>query len=168
MNTKDFVPEANSSKMFQGIEHFQFEEDFIEKSVACIPMVVRFKLDKVGIKLKLSEWSRFSTHERVKLANQLCKAKEDETSYRNYVKLLVIKHTKHAATEISIEHNPAWSNLQSISMQLQAKAKEFGWEISLEKWGALTNLQRFALIKLCRPGHENRNFPKAMKEFGII
>jgi hypothetical protein len=29
-------------------------------------------------------------------------------------------------------------------------------------------LQRFVLIKLCRPGHENENFPKAVKEFGLI
>ncbi|HMJ70182.1 MAG TPA: nitrate reductase associated protein [Cyclobacteriaceae bacterium] len=28
-----------------------------------------------------------------------------------------------------------------------------------------TELQRFALLKLTRPGHENRNFPRAVTEF---
>jgi hypothetical protein len=39
--------------------------------------------------------------------------------------------------------------------------------ISLTQWRGLTVLQRFALLKLTRPGHENKNFSKAMKEFGL-
>ncbi|WP_353849846.1 nitrate reductase associated protein, partial [Hydrotalea sp.] len=31
------------------IEYFQFEEDFVEENVRCIPMIVRFKMDAVGI-----------------------------------------------------------------------------------------------------------------------
>ncbi|MEO6674638.1 MAG: nitrate reductase associated protein, partial [Ginsengibacter sp.] len=43
---------------------FKFEEDFVEEGVRCIPMVVRFKLDACGIKLKLSEWSTLIFEER--------------------------------------------------------------------------------------------------------
>ena len=43
----------------RSIQYFLFEEDFIEKNVRCIPMIVRYKLDTVGIKLQLSQWSRF-------------------------------------------------------------------------------------------------------------
>ncbi|MGB0562374.1 MAG: nitrate reductase associated protein, partial [Spirulinaceae cyanobacterium] len=39
--------------------------------------------------------------------------------------------------------------------------------ISLTQWQALRPDQRFALIKLSRPGHENRNFLPAMQEFGL-
>ena len=46
-------------KKLKGIEYFDFEEDFVEKNIRCIPMIVRFKMDEAGIKLKLSEWSRF-------------------------------------------------------------------------------------------------------------
>lgn len=34
---------------------FAFESDFVD-SLRCIPMVVRYKLDTCGIKLKLPEW----------------------------------------------------------------------------------------------------------------
>jgi hypothetical protein len=165
---KEFVPETNQSKQLHEIEHFEFEEDFVKKAMGCIPMIVRFKLDAVGIKLNLSEWSKFSAEQRVKLASQPCTTNGEEKEFRNYVRLLVNEHSGHEPMELSIDRNPGWTNLHSISTQLQAKAKEFGWEISLDKWGALTNLQRFALIKLCRPGHENKNFPKAMKESNMV
>ena len=52
------------------IEYFYFEEDFVVDNVRCIPMIIRFKMDAAGIKLRLSEWSRFSVDEmyvRIKL-----------------------------------------------------------------------------------------------------
>jgi hypothetical protein len=64
-----------------------------------------------------------------------------------------------------VEDNPAWFNMSDIHYELQEQAKEYNWEISIDKWRSLTNLQRFALLKLSKPGHENKNFPKAMKEF---
>ena len=35
-------------------------------------------------------------------------------------------------------------------------------------WGELTELQRFALIKLTRDSHDNVNFVPAMREFGLV
>ncbi len=52
--------------------YFRFEEDFMEDGIRCIPMVVRFKLDACGIKLKLAEWSRFNVTERECLATLPC------------------------------------------------------------------------------------------------
>ena len=50
------------------LAYFQFEKDFMEDGIRCIPMMVRFKLDACGIKLKLKEWSKFSPDEK----NMLC------------------------------------------------------------------------------------------------
>ena len=47
------------------------------------------------------------------------------------------------------------------------KAAEFGVTITAVQWAALTPLQRFALIKLSRPSHENKNFLPALKEFKL-
>ncbi|MGL4882951.1 MAG: nitrate reductase associated protein, partial [Waterburya sp.] len=40
--------------------------------------------------------------------------------------------------------------------------------ISKSQWLHLSAAQRFALIKLSRPSHENKNFLPALQEFGII
>ena len=165
---KELVKDDSSEfRKLAGIEYFDFEEDFIEENVRCIPMIVRFKMDVAGIKLKLSEWSKFKRNERIELAIKPCNTKEEAKLYNNYLSALIEKYTNTTATIMEINQHPAWADLESIPELLQEKAKEFNWQITKERWSSLTNLQRFALAKLYRPGHENKNFPKAMKEFGL-
>ena len=155
-------------KYIAGIEYFNFEEDFVEKNIRCIPMVVRFKMDKVGIKLKLAEWGKFSAEERIQLAKNPCNNKEEAKRYNEFLIGLISKYTGKEATGLAIDHHPGWVYTGEIPAILLEKLKEFSWSISLDQWKELTNLQRFALIKLCRPGHESKNFLKAMKEFGLL
>ena len=150
------------------IEYFLFEEDFVEENVRCIPMIVRFKMDKAGIKLKLAEWSKFSINERIELAKKECSNEGEAKQYNNYLSALIEKYTAKPATALEVETSPLWANLHSVPEQLNEKLKEFGWQVSTNQWKNLTNLQRFALLKLCREGHENKNLPKAMKEFKLI
>lgn len=147
--------------------HFIFEADFVEDNIRCIPMIVRFKLDACGIKLKLGEWSKFKEDEKRQLAELPCVTDQEIFSYRKYVQAVVLIRASHVASTIAIEAEPSWANLEMVDDDVQEKASEFGWYITLEQWQSLSNLQRFALVKLKRPGHENRNFPVAMKEFGI-
>lgn len=152
----------------EGIEYFLFEEDFMDGNIRCIPMIVRFKMDKAGIKLKLSEWSKFSTEERISLAQLPCFYDEEINQYNIYLTGLVKRHTQHDPKQLAIQVNPLWANTSSVPGVLSEKLDEFGWKLPIEKWSGLTNLQRFALLKLCRPNHENRNFPKAVKEFSLL
>ena len=151
-----------------GIEYFLFEEDFMERNIRCIPMIIRFKMDKAGIKLRLSEWNRFSTEERVNLALMPAANDEEIHKYNKYLAGLVKKYTNREATALEVDPYPLWSHLYSIPCILTEKLNEFNWKISLEEWRDLSCLQRFALLKLCRAKHENKNFPKAMKEFRLV
>ncbi len=61
-----------------------------------------------------------------------------------------------------------WDDLSQVPDEVQLKARE--WEcapLSLAQWISLDLLQRFALVKLSRSGHEGENFPRALVEFGI-
>ena len=164
---KKDLRKASEFKNLRGIEYFDFEEDFVDENVRCIPMIVRFKMDAAGIKLKLAEWSKFKVDERIALAVNAATTKEEAAQYNQYLAGLIKKYTNAEATALALESQPAWSVLNFIPEMLQEKANECGWTITTEQWAGLTNLQRFALLKLCRPGHENKNFPKAMKEFGL-
>ena len=152
---------------FNGIEYFQFEEEFMENNMRCIPMVIRFKMDIAGIKLKLSEWKRFSTEERIELALMSCGFYEGSEQYAGYLAGLIKKYTRRDPTSMEVNKTPAWKDLHSIPGILIEKLKEFDWSLPIAQWKDLTDLQRFALLKLCRPGHENKNFPRAMKEFNL-
>ncbi len=162
------VVDKSSFREVKGIEYFDFEDDFVEKNIRCIPMIVRFKMDKAGIKLKLAEWSRFSVEERIELAKKVCDNEAEAKEYNSYLSELIKGRTGNEATSLEIDKNPAWNDMHSVPAAVNEKAKEFGISVSLEQWQQLTNLQRFALIKLSRPGHESKNFIKAIKEFGLM
>jgi hypothetical protein len=151
-----------------GIEYFRFEEDFVEQNIRCIPMIVRFNMDAAGIKLKLLEWSRFDPGDRIELATRPCTSADEVSAYKTYLIGLIRKKTGKEASTMEVDENPFWRPINHVPSLLREKANEFGWVISVNQWKDLTQLQRFALLKLCRPGHENRNFPRAMKEFGLV
>ncbi len=150
---KELVKDESSEfRKLAGIEYFDFEEDFIEENVRCIPMIVRFKMDAAGIKLKLSEWSKFKKEERIELALKPAGNKEEAILYNEYLARLIKQRTNAEATVLPINNHPAWANLEEIPELLQEKAKEFNWEITKEQWSGLTNLQRFALTKSIQTG----------------
>jgi len=150
------------------INYFKFEEDFVENNIRCIPMVVRLKLDQCGIKLKLAEWSKFSVEERAILAESPCENHFEISSYKKHLQQLVIDRMGHPASELKILEPMEWTTLDRIPEIIEEKIKEFRWTLSIYQWNNLNELQRFALVKLSRPGHENANFPLAMKEFDLV
>ncbi|HET9746501.1 MAG TPA: hypothetical protein VFP97_12360 [Chitinophagaceae bacterium] len=51
MKTKRSVIEGSSEFLFhKAIGYFSFEEDFMERNICCVPMIVGFKMDKAGIR----------------------------------------------------------------------------------------------------------------------
>lgn len=149
------------------VEYFRFEEDFMDDNIRCIPMIVRFKLDACGIKLKLKEWSKMTVQEREQLAERPVDSSTNKNEYHDFVRKLIYRHTGEDATPLTVDVNPAWSLTEQLPQALQQKLRETGLQLSLNQWCGLSTLQRFALVKLSRPGHENKNFPRAMKEFGL-
>jgi hypothetical protein len=106
--------------------------------------------------------------EREQLAELPTDTVGDLLFYRRYLERLVHKYTGQGATKLlSDKMSAAWSLMDRVPEELQAKLREEKMHLTLDQWNDLSVLQRFSLIKLCRAGHENRNFPKAMIEFGL-
>jgi len=146
---------------------FAFENDFVN-TLKCVPMIVRYKLDSCGIKLKLPEWVKFNLDDKETLAYLPCFTPLEIESYGSFVKQLVGKCCGHEVGMLS-EVNDSWNNINEVPEEVQKKTTE--WKcpvITIKNWIELDTLQRFALVKLSRSGHEGRNFPIALAEFGII
>ncbi|MES2372919.1 MAG: nitrate reductase associated protein [Bacteroidota bacterium] len=149
-------------------QYFKFEEDFVEENIRCIPMIARFKLDACGIKLKLKEWSCMNEEERRNLSEYPCATEEEILSYRKYVKTVILYRTSNEAQNMEIEKEPLWADTNAIPELVEQKLASLDCYLERDKWKQLNDLQRFVLVKLSRPSHENRNFPIAMKEFGLL
>lgn len=145
---------------------FLFEADFVD-SLRCIPMAVRMQLDISGIKLKLNEWSKLSQAQRQALVQMPFATHQELESYRSFLSNLIESICGARPSMLSEIPNPAWDDATMIPAQVLDQANALTMKVPLSAWAALTPLQRFALIKLSRPGHENRNFPAAMTEFGL-
>lgn len=148
-------------------DFFQFESDFVD-SLRCIPMQVRYKLDTCGVKLKLAHWNKFPNQVRQELVDRPCTTDPDIQKYREWLHEQVIQHTNTSASALPVEENPPWMDAKNVPESVREKAREFDVTLSSDGWSSLTPLQRFALIKLSRSGHENTNFLPALKEFKLI
>jgi hypothetical protein len=145
---------------------FQFESDFVQ-SLRCIPMQVRYRLDTCGIKLKLEHWNKFTPEEREMLVTAQCETPAEMAAYRETLRSLVAHHTNSSAKNLDIDPHPPWAQIDEVPTDVQEQAEKFDAPIAIAEWSQLSTLERFALCKLSRPSHENRNFLSALYEFDL-
>jgi hypothetical protein len=147
---------------------FQFEQDFAG-SLRCIPMAVRFKLDRCGVKLSLRQWSRFGPEERERMLRLACERREEIEAYRRELEELIQLRSTQPPEYLPIEGEPLWADAARVPEQVvQFAAQVQVPPPSGSQWAALSPLQRFTLIKLSRAKHDNVNFVPAMREFGLL
>lgn len=145
---------------------FQFERDFIE-SLRCIPMAVRFRLDRCGVKLKLVHWSALTLPERRSLVEWPCETAAEVVAYGDRLKELVEARTGDRPKDLALDEPFPWQ-VDVVPSTIRDRAAALGISVSDDQWRSLNDLQRFALIKLSRPSHENANFGPALREFGLM
>ncbi len=145
---------------------FHFEADFTA-DLRCIPMAVRRKLDLAGIKLKLQHWSELGQAERADLLSWADDPAAIE-ALRDHLLQRTISLSAGQAKELPLPSGEPWQQAGQLPELLCASCAQLGLEIRSGGWGELTELQRFALVKLSHPGHEHRNLPRALAEFGLL
>jgi hypothetical protein len=147
---------------------FEFEADFA-RDLRCIPMVVRFKLDRCGVKLSLRQWSRIGAAQRFALADLACDTVNETAVYRQT--LLQLIEDCDAGDPVFLPESDtaqSWSDTSSVAARVAEMIAALGLPpMTASEWADLSTLQRFALLKLTRPGHDNENFLPAMREFGL-
>ena len=71
------------------IRRFNFEDE-VHHSLACVPMAVRRKLDRIGVKVSLEQWQALAQHERL----AVCHLPTDSDEERDTVKTFVEESVK--------------------------------------------------------------------------
>lgn len=146
---------------------FEFEKEFIAHAIRCIPMIVRYKLDTVGIKLTLAQWSRFSWLDRYQLSVLACRDKREMADYEIFLIELLKYHGWPTATRLPVTGCLPEIPAGTVNL-LNQRLSDLGHQIDEAQWEELTELERFALSKLIRESHESKNLIPALMEFGIL
>ena len=156
----------SATSIDQEVVFFGFEADFVA-SLRCIPMAVRFKLDLCGVKLSLKGWSRFDHETRSRCAYLPTRSADEIGRYRAFL-CQAIEQVGLEPLLLPVGPEPAWDIVDEVPAQVLEKGAELGLTSDhFNGWRDLSALQRFALLKLTRKGHENENFRPAMREFGL-
>ena len=147
---------------------FDFESDFVA-TLRCIPMAVRFKLDRVGVKLSLRQWSRLSTDDRQALLLAPCEASIEVREYREHLVRLLANQSQQDTAPLPAGSTVDWGARARTPDQVRSFALTEGVQAPSDAaWNRLSDLQRFVLLKLCRDNHDNVNFVPALREFGLL
>ena len=145
---------------------FGFEADFTA-DLRCIPMAVRRKLDLAGVKLKLQHWSELGETERQELLAWADDAAAIE-ALREHLLERTASLSAGQAKQLPRPSGEPWQQSEELPAVLAASCTQLGLGVRAGGWAELTELQRFALVKLSHPGHEHRNLPRALAEFGLL
>lgn len=146
---------------------FAFESDFVS-TLRCVPMAVRFKLDRCAIKLSLRQWSRFTRGDRQDLLMASCESPAQVEAYREGLVALIALRAGEPARALVEAPCEQWRDAHKVPMSVAHQAQLVGLAPpNRSQWAGLSELQRFVLIKLTRDKHDNLNFAPAMVEFGI-
>lgn len=146
---------------------FAFESDFVS-TLRCIPMAVRFKLDRCGIKLSLRQWSRFTRADRQAALTEPCGSTAEIAAYRAALVALIALRADEPVRPLAEQPCELWNDARQVPTPVAEYARSIGLAPpSAAEWAGLTVLQRFVLLKLTRDKHDNLNFAPAMREFGI-
>jgi hypothetical protein len=124
---------------------------------------VRRKLDLCGIKLKLNHWLALNQDERQTLVDWL----DTQDALEQLGEHLLSRTEAMAdgqAKTLPIASGEPWQNPQQIPEVLIEAAQLRGIPLQTEQWVALNELERFALCKLARPGHDHHNLEAAFSE----
>ncbi len=158
--------QACSARLQRPRRCFAFEADFVD-DLRCLPMAVRRKLDLAGVKLKLQHWSELGDNERAELLTWA-----DDPAAIEALRAHLLERTAELgvgrAKELPRPCGEAWQLADQLPPVLLESCAQLGLSITITSWAELDELQRFALVKLSHPGHEHRNLPRALTEFGLL
>jgi hypothetical protein len=141
---------------------FTFERDFVG-NWRCIPLCLRRKLDLAGIKLRLNHWLALDQRQRQELVNW----PDDPdalTAMGEHIRTLTAPMADGEARSLPPAVAEPWQRGEEVPQDVRASAAGLGVELQQERWRRLDELERFALCKLARPGHDHHNLRAALAE----
>jgi hypothetical protein len=145
------------------IRKFKFEDE-VHHSLACVPMAVRRKLDRVGVKVSLEQWQALAQHERLAICHLPTDSEEERIAVQTFLEEAVRARagtpTKALSEAVKLSAEPPATPPE----RLVENAKAAGVTLNQPVWNRLDGDERYALIKLGGGIEQSHNFVTALHE----
>ena len=130
--------------------HFHFEED-IYCTLECVPMTVRRKLDRIGLKVHLAQWQGLGPGERLAICHLPADQADECEALRTFI-VEVVKRTSGAEPkDLAPEQRTAAEPPKSVPLSLVADAASADAVLTQAMWDRLDDDERYMLTKLAGP-----------------
>jgi hypothetical protein len=148
------------------IRKFKFEDEMHE-SLQCVPMAVRRKLDRVGLKIGLEQWKSLDRGERLAICH-LPVASEDECDALGvFIREAMKRRFGVEPKRLTDAQRASAEPPAAPPIQVVAHAGEAGYDLSAAAWSRLDSDERFALMKMGDAQKPSHNLAAALKEFAV-
>ena len=144
--------------------HGEFESDD-ERALVHIPMAMRYRLDKAGIKLTLMQWQALPMALRRRVLELPCDTNTAIDDFQRELTALIKGLIDENVTRFKVSRPYAWQR-ERVPDELNVALREAQCDtITNDVWRQLSDFRRYVLVVLARPGRVSSRLPSALQEF---
>jgi hypothetical protein len=130
---------------------FHFEDD-IYCTLDCVPMTVRRKLDRIGLKVHLAQWQALSQGERLAICHLPAQEADECEALRTFMVETVKRTSGVEPKDLPPEQRHASEPPAKVPPSLVADAEAAGAVLTQSMWDRLDGDERYMLTKLEKRG----------------
>ncbi len=145
------------------MREFKFEDE-MQRTLACVPMAVRRKLDRVGIKLGLKQWKALGRGERLAICHLPVERHDEREALRLFISEAVQRVCGEAPGALSEAQRAAGDPPSKLPAPLAERARAAGVALDQAAWERLDAEERYALVKLGAGAEASHNLAAALAE----
>lgn len=162
-NSNFTLPTATSSMIFRDFYPFESPE---ATGLSLIPLRVRYKLDCVGVRLRLSQWQAMTSQEKGQLLQLPVATPEDRNGYRAALSCMAARQGATLLADEPVTGEEGWRNTTAWPAVLISQCEAQGLSLPpVLHWQVLAEPDRHALFVLARSNHSQTEFLAAIKLF---
>jgi hypothetical protein len=145
------------------LRQFKFEQE-VYATLSCVPMAARRKLDRVGLKISLSQWQQLGRGERLAICHLPAGLAEEREAIELFVREAVNHRCGTAVKELPPATRESAEPPLAPTAQLIEHARAAGVALGQGEWDRLDPDERYALMKLGGGTEASHNLKAALRE----
>jgi hypothetical protein len=148
------------------IRKFRFEDEMHE-SLQCVPMAVRRKLDRVGLKIGLEQWKSLDRGERLAICHFPVESSEECDALGVFIREAMKRRFGVEPNSLTDAQRASAEPPVSPPARVTAHARAAGFDLNATTWSRLDGDERFALMKMGDGETPSHNLGAALREFSV-
>jgi hypothetical protein len=148
------------------IRKFKFEDE-VHESLQCVPMAVRRKLDRVGLKIGLEQWKSLDRGERLAICHLPVDSREELDALGVFIREAMKRRFGVEPKSLTDAQRASAEPPAVPPARVVAHARAARFDLNAAAWSRLDSDERFALLKMGDAETPSHNLGAALKEFSV-